>query len=97
MNESALYMPIGHLSKSWAQQVVPVQPFKLGDVCILEGDLQGLGDTREEDLYSIRDLAKKWNSIRAAKPAVLVRVVLKSRMIHYAKPNKSDKWPFQVK
>ena len=57
---------------------------------------QSLGDVREEDLYCIKDLATQWNSIRATKPAVLVRVIMKSRLIHYAKPNKDDKWPFQV-
>lgn len=55
-----------------------------------------LGDTKVQDIYSIKDLAKKWSTVKIANPVLLVKVLLKSRMIHYAKPGKNDKWPFQV-
>lgn len=55
-----------------------------------------LGSTRVEDIYSIKDLAKKWSTVKIANPVLLVKVLQKSRMIHYAKPGKNDKWPFQA-
>lgn len=55
-----------------------------------------LGDTKVQDIYSIKDLAKKWSTVKIANPVLLVKVLVKSRMIHYAKPGKNDKWPFQV-
>ncbi|XP_053402529.1 RPA-related protein RADX-like [Mercenaria mercenaria] len=55
-----------------------------------------LGDIKLQDIYSIKDLAKKWSTVKIAHPVLLVKVLLKSRMIHYAKPGKYDKWPFQA-
>ncbi|XP_060561130.1 RPA-related protein RADX-like [Ruditapes philippinarum] len=55
-----------------------------------------LCDTKIQDIYSIKDLAKKWSTVKIANPVLMVKVLLKSRMIHYAKPGKNDKWPFQA-
>ncbi|XP_053400712.1 RPA-related protein RADX-like [Mercenaria mercenaria] len=55
-----------------------------------------LANTKLQDIYSIKDLAKKWSTVKIAHPVLLVKVLLKSRMIHYAKPGKNDKWPFQA-
>ncbi|XP_052271788.1 RPA-related protein RADX-like [Dreissena polymorpha] len=68
-----------------------------GDCWKMEATLSGLPEGVEaKDIYGIKDLARSWGSVRASNPALLVRVQVKSRMIHYAKPSKNDKWPFQA-
>ncbi|XP_071081025.1 RPA-related protein RADX-like [Haliotis cracherodii] len=47
------------------------------------------------DLCCIKELATRWGRIQSTKPPILVRVVRKSRLLNYAKPDKTDKWPFQ--
>lgn len=54
-----------------------------------------LGSIAEQDIYRIKDLAKD-SGIKSTNPIIVVRVLCKSRMLHYSKPNKNDKWPFQV-
>ena len=49
-----------------------------------------------QDVYSVKDMAQRWHSFKASNPALLVRVLMKSRILHYAKPHKNDKWPFLV-
>ncbi|KAL5009197.1 hypothetical protein ScPMuIL_014778 [Solemya velum] len=68
-----------------------------GDLWNKEVQMSGsLGDISVDDLYTVKEVSKNWMSIRSAQPAVLVTVLQKSRIIHYAKPSKDDKWPFQV-
>ncbi|XP_052766526.1 RPA-related protein RADX-like [Mya arenaria] len=59
-------------------------------------DASDLGSTKPEEIYCIKDLPKSWSSTRVTNPTLLVRVLLKSRMLHYAKSGKNDKWPFQA-
>ncbi|XP_067681232.1 RPA-related protein RADX-like [Haliotis asinina] len=47
------------------------------------------------DLCSIKEMATRWGRIQSAKPPVLVRVVRKARLLNYAKPDKTEKWPYQ--
>jgi len=54
----------------------------------------GLGDVKPQQIYGVKDLAR--SSVSGADPAMVVRVMAKSRMLHYSKPGKNDKWPFQV-
>lgn len=54
------------------------------------------GNVTSQDLYSLREVATRWHSIQAAKPRLLLRVMRRSRLIHYARPSTRDKWPFQV-
>ncbi|KAK3587732.1 hypothetical protein CHS0354_042688 [Potamilus streckersoni] len=58
----------------------------------LSKNLGGAG----EKIYVIKEVAQKWTFIRHINPVLVVRVLLKSRVIHYAKPGKNDKWPFQA-
>ena len=55
-----------------------------------------LGDIRSCDLYSLKEVVNRWHSVQAAKPRLLLRVMRRSKLFHYAKPNIQVKWPFQV-
>ena len=56
--------------------------------------IDGLGDFTPVDLYSIKEIAQNWRCLKS--PPIVVRVLCKKRVIHYAKSYKNDKWPLQV-
>ena len=49
-----------------------------------------------DDLYSLQEVARNWNGVKASKPRILVRVLKKAKLFSYARPNVNEKWPFQV-
>ncbi|KAK7488417.1 hypothetical protein BaRGS_00020391 [Batillaria attramentaria] len=55
-----------------------------------------LEEVTASDLYSLREVAKNWRSVKQCKPRLLLRVMRRPRLVHYARPEKSDKWPFQL-
>ncbi|KAL8576918.1 hypothetical protein ACOMHN_004364 [Nucella lapillus] len=55
-----------------------------------------LGSVSTPDLYSVREIAARWPSLRAVKPRLLLRVLRRSKLHHYARTNKTDRWPFQL-
>ncbi|PVD25995.1 hypothetical protein C0Q70_13663 [Pomacea canaliculata] len=55
-----------------------------------------LGDVTSTDLYTLKEIIRKWKDIQSLKPHLLVRVMRRSRLVHYARPDKQDKWPFQL-
>ncbi|CAC5384074.1 unnamed protein product [Mytilus coruscus] len=56
--------------------------------------LDGLGDVSPVDVYSLKELSKNWRVLKG--PPVVVKVLSKKRILHYAKPFKNDKWPLQA-
>ena len=51
-------------------------------------------DVRPVDLYTLRELSNNWRGLK--NPPILVRIVSRKRILHYAKMTKNDKWPLQV-
>jgi hypothetical protein len=56
----------------------------------------GLGNFTPLDLYTIEEISSYWRSFIECPP-ILVKILSKKRVLHYAKPSKNDKWPFQGK
>ncbi|XP_033735502.1 RPA-related protein RADX-like [Pecten maximus] len=57
---------------------------------------KSVGTVTEQDIYKVKEIAKKWTDLKTISPYMIVRVVGKCRLLHYAKPSKSEKWPFQA-
>ena len=55
-----------------------------------------LGNISSQDLYTVGEVANRWHAVQAARPHLLLRVMRRSKLFHYARPNTRDKWPFQV-
>ncbi|XP_076464298.1 RPA-related protein RADX-like [Babylonia areolata] len=55
-----------------------------------------LGNVSSPDLYSVREIAAHWQTLRASRPRLLLRVMRRSKLFHYARPSKTDRWPFQL-
>ena len=55
----------------------------------------GLGSLTPIDLYTIKEMSIYWRSLKC--PPILVKILSKKRVLHYAKPSKNDKWPLQVR
>ncbi|CAH1797551.1 unnamed protein product, partial [Owenia fusiformis] len=49
-----------------------------------------------KDVISLRDLSDTWKKRKRPYPPLLVRVMHKSRPLHYGKKDRGDKWPYQV-
>ena len=58
-------------------------------------DLLGLENVKPQDVLRIKDFTKSSNTVKS-DAVLVVRVLCKSRILHYAKVGKNDKWPFQV-
>ncbi|CAG5126571.1 unnamed protein product, partial [Candidula unifasciata] len=54
-----------------------------------------LSSVSEREIVSLKDVTSKKVS-QYAKPAVLVKVMRKCRLIHYISYSREDKWPFQL-
>ncbi|XP_041352769.1 RPA-related protein RADX-like [Gigantopelta aegis] len=59
-------------------------------------DSEEIDEDQFGDVHTISEVTRKWKSVRDVKPALLVRVLRKSRLLHFGKPHKDDKWPFQL-
>ena len=59
-------------------------------------DCEEVSEQQLADVYTIAEVITKSRNLHGVKPALLVRVVRKSRLLHFGKPDKVDKWPFQV-
>ncbi|XP_064606407.1 RPA-related protein RADX-like [Liolophura sinensis] len=60
-------------------------------------DSQSVSDTTVLDCYTLKELSRLGRSIKASSiPPVIVRVLTRSRLRQYAKPQKAEKWPYQI-
>ncbi|XP_021347288.1 uncharacterized protein CXorf57-like isoform X2 [Mizuhopecten yessoensis] len=57
---------------------------------------KSIGGVRAQDIYKVKEIAKKWTDVKTINPHMIVKVVGKCRLLHYAKPCKAEKWPFQA-
>ncbi|KAK7103418.1 RPA-related protein RADX-like [Littorina saxatilis] len=55
-----------------------------------------LGTVDSQDLFSLQEVANRWQSVKSARPRLLLRVMRRSKLFHYARPNVKAKWPFQL-
>lgn len=60
-------------------------------------EVLSMGNIKQKDISHVKDFAKSVGGVKSTDPVLLVRVLCKSRILHYAKVGKIDKWPFQVK
>ncbi|KAK6183003.1 hypothetical protein SNE40_010561 [Patella caerulea] len=60
-----------------------------------EEDFQEISQNYNQ-FCGIKDVYKNWKSFQGTKPAIIVKVLKISRLYHYGRPIKSDKWPFQL-
>ncbi|ESO91966.1 hypothetical protein LOTGIDRAFT_233266 [Lottia gigantea] len=48
------------------------------------------------DYYGLKDICKKWKTLQGSKPAIVVQILKISRLLHYVKTGKSERYPFQL-
>ena len=66
-------------------------------IYVATGDVhKTLGSVTEQDVLGIKDVAQRWTDEKSSLPYLIVRVLHGARLLHFAKPHKVDKWPFQV-
>ncbi|XP_063426113.1 RPA-related protein RADX-like [Mytilus trossulus] len=80
----------GYYINIWSSVELEGEVWKRGTI----EKLDGLGDVSPVDVYSLKELSKNWRVLKG--PPVVIKVLSKKRILHYAKPFKNDKWPLQA-
>ena len=61
--------------------------------CVVVNEHKVVEDGSVTDIASV---AQEWKRLARPYPPLIVRVLSRSRLRHYGKPHKTDKWPYQV-
>ncbi|XP_060070528.1 RPA-related protein RADX-like [Ylistrum balloti] len=59
-------------------------------------EAKSVGAVTAEDIYQVKEIARNWTELQIVNPRMVVRVICKFRLLHYAKPSKLGMWPFQA-